>query len=84
MRHWRALSRAQLQKDGYRGLASWTGTMFEYLMPALFLPLYRASLLFESSRFCLYVQKRRHFAGKPWGISESAFYSLDASPVLPL
>ena len=53
--------------------------MFEYLMPALFLPLYRASLLFESSRFCLYVQKRRHFAGKPWGISESAFYSLDAS-----
>ena len=79
MRHWRALSRAQLQKDGYRGLASWTGTMFEYLMPALFLPLYRASLLFESSRFCLYVQKRRHFAGKPWGISESAFYSLDAS-----
>lgn len=79
MRHWRALSRAQLQKDGYRGLASWTGTMFEYLMPALFLPLYRASLLFESSRFCLYVQKRRHFSGKPWGISESAFYSLDAS-----
>lgn len=79
MRHWRALSRAQLQKDGYRGLASWTGTMFEYLMPALFLPLCRASLLFESSRFCLYVQKRRHFAGKPWGISESAFYSLDAS-----
>ena len=76
-RHWRRLSRAQLQKDGYRGLASWTGTMFEYLMPALFLPYYRGSLLYESGRFCLYAQKRRVFPGRPWGISESAFYSLD-------
>lgn len=79
LRHWKRLSRAQLQKDGYRGLASWTGTMFEYLMPMLFLPLYRSSLLYESARFCLYVQKRRRLPGKPWGISESAFYSLDAS-----
>lgn len=78
-KHWRRLSRAQLQKDGYRGLASWTGTMFEYLMPELFLPIYRSSLLYESSRFCVYAQRRRCFAGKPWGISESAFYSLDAS-----
>ena len=53
--------------------------MFEYLMPMLFLPLFRASLLYESARFCLYVQKRRRLPGKPWGISESAFYSLDAS-----
>lgn len=79
LRHWKRLSRAQLQKDGYRGLASWTGTMFEYLMPMLFLPLYRSSLLYESARFCLYAQKRRRLPGKPWGISESAFYSLDAS-----
>lgn len=78
LRHWSRLSRAQLMKDGYRGLASWTGTMFEYLMPALFLPIYRSSLLYESDRFCLYVQKRRRYPGKPWGISESAFYSLDA------
>ena len=79
LRHWKRLSRAQLQKDGYRGLASWTGTMFEYLMPMLFLPLFRSSLLYESARFCLYAQKRRRLPGKPWGISESAFYSLDAS-----
>lgn len=78
-KHWRRLSRAQLQKDGYRGLASWTGTMFEYLMPELFLPLYRGSLLYESSRFCVYAQRRRVFAGKPWGISESAFFSLDSA-----
>lgn len=79
VRHWRRLSRAQLQKDGYRGLASWTGTMFEYLMPSLFLPVYRGSLLYESQRFCVYAQKRRVWAGKPWGISESAFYSLDSA-----
>lgn len=79
VKHWRRLSRAQLQKDGYRGLASWTGTMFEYLMPELFLPYHRGSLLYESSRFCLYAQRRRCAPGKPWGSSESAFCSLDAA-----
>ena len=78
-RHWRALGRARLSRDGYCGLASWTGTMFEYLMPALFLPLVRGSLLDESARFCLFAQKRRVPPGLPWGISESAFFSLDAS-----
>ena len=76
--HWSALSRAQLQKDGYQGLASWSGTMFEYLMPEIFLPYCAGSLLSESSRFCLHVQRRRHFPGKPWGISESAYFSLDS------
>ena len=78
LRHWSRLSRAQLEKDGYRGLASWTGTMFEYRMPELFLPYCHGSLLYESSRFCLYVQKRRVPPGLPWGVSESAFCSLDA------
>ena len=78
-RHWRALSRVLLRQDGYCGLASWTGTMFEYLMPTLFLPLERGSLLDESARFCLYAQKRRVQPGRPWGISESAFFSLDAA-----
>ena len=79
VRHWRRLSRSQLSKDGYMGLASWTGTMFEYLMPLIFLPVYRGSLLSETARFCLYVQTRRHTSSKLWGISESAFYSLDPS-----
>ena len=78
LRHWRRLSRAQLQKDGYRGLASWSGTMFEYLMPELFLPPERGSLVDESSRFCLYAQMRQVPAGNPWGVSESAFFSLDS------
>jgi cyclic beta-1,2-glucan synthetase len=71
-RHWRQLSRAMVQKDGFRGMASWTGTMFEYLMPELFLPLCRESLLWESAKFCLYVQRRRVRGASPWGISERA------------
>lgn len=77
--HWRRLSRAQLQKDGYRGMASWTGTMFEYLMPALFLPVYRGSALYESWRFCIYAQQRWRSPGGLWGSSESAFFSLDSA-----
>ena len=76
-RHWRRLSRAMRSSGRYRGMASWTGTMFEYLMPELFLPLTRDSLLFETAKFCVYVQKKRRSRGGLWGISESAFYSLD-------
>ena len=78
-RHWRALSRALVGRDGYRGLASWTGTMFEYLMPELYLPLMRGSLLWESARFCLYVQRKCIPHGAPWGQSESAYFALDAA-----
>ncbi len=78
-RHWQRLSRAMVQKNAYRGMVSWTGTMFEYLMPELLLPLYKDSLLYESSRFCLYVQKHRAASCGVWGCSESAFYSLDSS-----
>ncbi len=77
-RHWRSLSRAQVEKDGYRGMVSWTGSMFEYMMPRLFFESAEGSLMYESMRFAVEVQKKR---GKkknlPWGISESAFYALD-------
>ena len=75
---WRRLSRAQLQYGPYRGLASWTGTMFEYLMPELLLPPEKHSLLWEALRFCLYAQRRRvRGTGLPWGVSESAYRALD-------
>lgn len=77
--HWRALSRAQVQKDHYRGCVSWSGSMFEYLMPELFLPPVRDSLLWESAKFCLYVQRRRVRPGQAWGISESAYFALDSA-----
>ncbi len=79
VRHWQSLSRARLALDGWRGLASWSGSMFEYLMPELFLPLVGGSMLWETARFCLYAQRRRGERAKvPWGNSESAFFSLDA------
>ena len=77
-RHWRCLSRAQVEKDGYRGMVSWTGSMFEYMMPRLFFESAEGSLMYESMYFAVDVQKKR---GRkmflPWGVSESAFYALD-------
>jgi len=75
-KHWRSLGRALVEKDGYRGLASWTGTMFEYLMPELLLPCYPNSLIYESLKFCLSVQKKQA-GSRPWGMSESAYYAYD-------
>ena len=77
-RHWQSLSRAQVEKDGYRGMVSWTGSMFEYLMPRLFFECAENSLMYESIKFAVGVQKKRgHDRKLPWGISESAFYALD-------
>ncbi len=58
-RHWRRLGRLLAQTDGVCGLASWTGTMFEYFMPCLLLPVFRHSLLHESLVFCFYAQRRQ-------------------------
>lgn len=77
--HWRALSRAQVQHERYRGYVSWSGSVFEYLMPELFLPPQRDSLLWESAKFCLRVQRRRVRTGQPWGVSESAYFALDSA-----
>ena len=73
-KHWRRLGRALVSKDNFSGMASWTGTMFEYLMPNLIMPCYENSLLYESMKFCIFVQQK---AFSPWGMSESAFYSFD-------
>ncbi|MBC8545545.1 hypothetical protein H8711_01155 [Clostridiaceae bacterium NSJ-31] len=77
-RHWGAMSRTMSQQGGYAGPVSWTGTMFEYFMPHLLLPVYEGSLLSEALDYCLYCQRRRVREEKtPWGISESAFYRFD-------
>lgn len=73
-KHWRKLGRSLVSQDNYSGMSSWTGTMFEYLMPNLIMPCYKNSLIYESLKFCVYVQKKHC---KPWGISESAFYAFD-------
>ncbi|MBQ2847761.1 MAG: hypothetical protein IJE74_05835 [Clostridia bacterium] len=75
-KHWGAQGRIFVRKGRFTGLASWTGTMFEYFMPNLFLPSPAGSLTDEALRFCIYCQKKR--AGRlPFGISESGFYSFD-------
>lgn len=79
-KHWRQLSRALAEHCGYRGMASWTGSMFEYMMPRLFFSAARGSLIYETQRFCVAAQISRAKGLKlPWGISESAYYSLDAA-----
>ena len=61
-----------------RVLLSWTGTMFEYLMPLLFQRSYDNSLLDKAAKEAVSVQiaygRKREV---PWGISECAFGDLD-------
>ena len=77
-RHWRRLGRALVGENNYCGMASWTGTMFEYFMPQLLLPCEPGSLMYESLSYCIYAQKRRSWRTRtPWGVSESGFYAFD-------
>ena len=78
VKHWNSLSRTITIYKGYKGLISWTGTAFEYLMPNLNLKKYEGSLLDESSKFAIMSQKDYcNELGVPWGISESAYYLKD-------
>ncbi len=75
-KHWGMQGRVFVRQGRFTGLASWTGTMFEYFMPNLFLPAPYGSLSREALYFCLRCQKKR--AGRlPFGISESGFYAFD-------
>lgn len=78
-KHWNSLSRALSRQEGYVGPLSWTGTMFEYLMPHLLLPAERDTFLSEAMQYAIWAQRRRAAkAGMPWGISESAYFAFDA------
>jgi cyclic beta-1,2-glucan synthetase len=76
--HWFAMGRPYGAVGRRRVLLSWTGTMFEYLMPLLFQRSYGNSLLDKSTREAVAIQiayGRKHRV--PWGISECAFGDLD-------
>ncbi|MFQ9871996.1 MAG: glucoamylase family protein [Oscillospiraceae bacterium] len=78
-KHWNSLSRALSRQEGYVGPLSWTGTMFEYLMPHLLLPAGQDTFLSEAVQYAIWAQRRRAAkAGVPWGISESAYFAFDA------
>ena len=73
-KHWSLLSRTLTTLNKYKGLISWSGTAFEYLMPNVNIKTYEGSLLDESCRFMLMSQKKyAKELGIPWGISEAAF-----------
>ena len=73
-KHWYNLSRTLTSLNKYKGLVSWSGTAFEYLMPNINLKRYKGSLLDEASKFAIMSQIEYAKNLKlPWGISESAF-----------
>ncbi len=76
--HWFSMGRTLTVQGRYKGLVSWTGTMFEYLMPLLVMKSYRNTLLDEACSFAVRSQiKFAKTRSMPWGMSESAYNSLD-------
>ncbi len=72
--HWFHLGRSLTTTDSGTALVSWSGSMFEYLMPVLVMPSRPFSLLDQTHQAAV----RRQIAygntrGVPWGISESAY-----------
>ena len=55
-KHWNSLSRTLTSLNKYKGLISWSGTAFEYLMPNVNIKNYEGSLLDESCRFLIMSQ----------------------------
>ena len=55
-KHWNNLSRTLTKLDKYKGLISWSGTAFEYLMPNVNIKRYKGSLLDESCKFMIMSQ----------------------------
>jgi len=76
--HWQHLGRPVTEVNGKQVLLSWSGTMFEYLMPTLFAKNYAGTFLSDSCYTALdahesYGQEQQ----VPWGISESGYYAFD-------
>ena len=75
---WFLLGRPPIVDQGIAGLLSWTGTMFEYLMPALWMKTYPNTLLERAE--IVAVQAQRAYASQKrisWGISECAYSRKD-------
>ena len=73
-REWFRLGRTMTAVDHSAALVSWSGSMFEYLMPSLVMRAPTGSLLYQTNR--LAVRRQIEFGrtrGIPWGASESAY-----------
>ena len=80
MKHWAALGRPLFANGRHAVLRSWSGSMFEYLMPTLVMAEPQGSVLREAGCSAL-MEQIAHVQGKamPWGISESAYAGRDHS-----
>ncbi len=76
--HWQHLGRPVTEINGKQVLLSWSGTMFEYLMPTLFAKNYAGTFLSDSCYAALDAQESYGQEQQvPWGISESGYYAFD-------
>jgi cyclic beta-1,2-glucan synthetase len=75
---WFRLDRSHVLVKGRACLVSWTGTMFEYMMPALWMRAYPNTLITRALESAVRIQ-RDHVRHIPWGISESGFAKMDAA-----
>ncbi|MEO8023779.1 glucoamylase family protein [Polaromonas sp.] len=79
-RHWAALGRPFLSVGVAPGLKSWSGSMFEYLMPSLLMHEPRRGLLHAVAHAAVAEQQAYGAAQQlPWGVSESAYFAQDHS-----
>ncbi len=75
---WFALGRTLTSPGGAPILLSWSGSMFEYLMPQLVMPTYPDTLLDQTARAAVARQiAYGRQCGLPWGISESGYNTVD-------
>jgi len=78
--HWLHLWRPFTQVERGRTLLSWSGSMFEYLMPSLLLKRFPDALIDQSNAVAVAQQiVYGRQCGTPWGISESGFYLFDSN-----
>ena len=77
--HWFSMGRLLVSAGGTPILASWSGSMFEYLMPQLVMPSYENTLLDHTCKAAVQQQiSYGNLRGVPWGISESGYNRIDA------
>lgn len=80
--HWFRLGRSMIRAYGRKLLVSWSGTMFEYLMPLIIMKNFPNTMLNDTYRNVVKVQKKYGIKNNiPWGISECAYNSIDANSV---
>ncbi|MGH8145438.1 MAG: GH36-type glycosyl hydrolase domain-containing protein [Rhodanobacteraceae bacterium] len=80
--HWFKLGRLLTVVVGRPTLVSWSGSMFEYLMPLLLMPAFRNTLLTDTCQAA--VARQIQYGAQqrvPWGVSESAYNVTDANLV---